>query len=523
MHKSYRCLLSGAVNAAAALLRPTSRVTFPTSSRSRSLATAVATPHTDPLTIGQPTPHTHPHLLKTGEVTPGITLDEFKARRQRLVSKIAEKGTVIVAGYGLRYATNGIFHQFHQHTDLLYLAGIDEPDCAMVLERNSQSPNGYKMILFVRPRDRSREIWDGPRAGFEGAMQFFGADEARSINTLAAYIESLRTSAPGPIYTDLPLTPVASHPLDETHIQHSSSASAPDSSITSSLRKVFLGSPKTTVPVHGLAPITSNLRLHKSPAEIALMRTAGRMTGRAFVEMMRETKPGGLEHDIWAVGDYRVRRAGASRLAYVPVVASGSNALTIHYVVNNQVMRDGTMVLVDAGAEYAGYAADVTRTWPVNGRFTKEQAALYQVVLDVQRQCIAKCTGDAQVSLDDLQREAFDGMRAGCSKVFGRAVSKKEMNVLYPHHVGHWLGLDVHDTHAVRRTTRLQSGMVVTLEPGLYVPDTPDYPEGFRGVGIRIEDDIAIGSQETGWAPVVLSVEAPKEVVDVEAVMAGVV
>ncbi|TPX54729.1 hypothetical protein PhCBS80983_g05807 [Powellomyces hirtus] len=481
--------------------------------------------------IGQPTPETHPHLLKHGEITPGIARDEFKARRARLVSRIEENGVVIVPGYGLRYATNGIFHQFHQSTDLLYLCGIDEPDCALVLEKTTA---GHKMILFVRPRDKSREMWDGPRAGFDGAVHFFGADEAKPIDTLPAYIDALASSS-RPIYTDLAVNPPGPSVLDSTHIHvndtktHASSAPPIDRSITNVIQRNVFGTTtrnNSTRRVNPLGSLLAEQRLNKSPAEVAIMRQAGRITGRAFVQMMRETKPGVGEHDLWAVAEHSVKRQGASRLAYVPVVAGGENALTIHYVLNDQLLTDGAVVLVDAGGEYGGYASDVTRTWPVNGKFTKEQRELYEIVLRTQRACIAKCTGDegANISLDDLQREAFDMLRAECSTLFGRAVTNKEMNTLYPHHVGHWLGLDVHDTSSIRRTTTLKSGMVVTIEPALYIPhgDTR-YPPGYRGTAIRIEDDVVVGGKETGYAPIVLSVEAPKEVDDVEAVMAGLV
>ncbi|KAJ3173598.1 hypothetical protein HDU88_002685 [Geranomyces variabilis] len=493
--------------------------------RPRLLVRSFATLPQAPARIGQPTPQTHPHLLKAGEITPGIAAEEYAARRARLVSRIADNGTVIVPGYGLRYATNEIFHQFHQHTDLFYLCGIDEPDCALVLEKTTTG-RGYKMILFVRPRDLKREMWDGPRAGLEGAKRYFGADEARDIDTLPAYIDALPSSSSGPVYTDLPTGSTASSRLEQMHIRTGDAKSNPrDGGITSVLKQKLSGisGAQNAAAFKPLNPLLCELRLIKSPAEIAVMRQAGRISGRAFVDMMKATKPGVGEHDLWAVADHSVRRRGASRLAYVPVVAGGKNALTIHYVLNDQLLSDGTMVLVDAGGEYGGYASDVTRTWPVNGKFTKEQAALYNAVLRVQRACIAKCTGDAAVSLDDLQRDAFELLRAECSALFGRTLCNKELNSLYPHHVGHWLGLDVHDTQSVRRTARLQPGMVVTLEPALYIPESPAFPEAYRGVGVRIEDDVVVGGKETGWAPTVLSVEAPKEVEDIEAVMAGLV
>ncbi|KAI9100577.1 peptidase M24, structural domain-containing protein [Phlyctochytrium arcticum] len=483
--------------------------------------------------LGQPCPDTHPHLIKPGEVTPGLTAQEYHSRRLRLVQSLPENAVAIVPGYGLRYSSQKIFYPFHQQTNMLYLTGVDEPDCALILYKTSEIERGYKMTLFVRPKDKKNELWDGPRAGFEGAIGYFGADEAKPISSFSTVVDGLLSSPPGPLFSDLPLNSSPS-PYDATHLPISSSirsqsppSSKPDPSISSFFKNLSpLKPPRSSsrpTQVRKLNHHIAALRVRKSPAEISLLRQAGRITGRAFEAMMRETAAGVGEADIAAVAEYVVKRKGASGLAYVPVVAGGKNALTIHYVVNNQILKEDSLILVDAGAEYAGYASDITRTWPVNPTFSKPQRDLYEAVLRVQKAAIAKCTGDQSVSLDDLQRLTTDLLSNECSKLLKRPIGHQELSVLWPHHVGHYLGMDLHDTECISRSKTLESGMVITIEPGLYIPDTDLYPPELRGTGIRIEDDVVMGSRETGYSPIVLSVDAPKEVADIEAVRGGLV
>ncbi|KAL2919363.1 aminopeptidase [Polyrhizophydium stewartii] len=527
--------------------------------------------------FGQPKPDTHPHLLQKHE---RISRDEYAVRRLQLAKAIGPQAAAVVPGYGLRYATGGIFYPFHQSTNLLYLTGFNEPDCGCIIESATKDPSEHRFLMFVQPADRRTEIWDGPRAGIEGARTHFGATAAYPIEAFEDALRQLNASAATRrLYSDLPLTQRSagsasrslsgsadsasgSTPslLENTHIKVSSS-SATHVDKDASVSKMLLGraelhgradpffelaaaqpssssaapgrtfsNPWTTgrdtaqgTTVKPLASLIDMLRLYKSPAEIQVMRQAGRITGRAFVEAMRATKPGTTEHQLSAVLEFHLRMQGADGFAYVPVVAGGRNALTLHYVQNKQMLRDGDLVLVDAGGEYGHYASDVTRTWPVNGKFTAAQKKLYESVLRVQKHIIKQCTEAARTTLDQLQYETAGMLQEEISALLGRPVSMGEMNALYPHHVSHWLGMDVHDTGSVSRSTRLSEGMVVTIEPGLYIPDSPNYPPEFRGVGIRIEDDVAVGGPSTHGAPVILSVDAPKEVVDIEAVMAGIV
>ncbi|KAJ3069554.1 hypothetical protein HDU98_007373 [Podochytrium sp. JEL0797] len=473
--------------------------------------------------LGQPASHTHPHLIKPGDITPGISAKEFAERRQRFAALLPAGSKAIVPGFALRYSTGGIFHEFHQQTDLLYLTGLNEPDTCMVLEKDS---NGHRFTLFVRPKDKATEIWDGPRCGLEGAVKYFGADSAEPIHRLPQVLDDILNTplehSQSCIATDLPLNhPLPPGPNDAAHAASAPSVPAwtPYATLLGYLQNTPSVKPVNLYKIRKLAPILANLRVVKSPAEIAILRQSGRNSGRAHVDTMAATQPGVTESYLQSVMDHGCRKRGSDALAYVPVVAAGRNALILHYVVNRQVVMDGELVLMDAGGEFGHYASDITRTWPVSGTFSEPQKQIYKAVLKANKACIEKCSERANVSLDDLQNLAYEIMKVECSKLFGRRLSYADMNILYPHHVGHYMGLDVHDVQSVPRTTKLVEGMVITIEPGLYVPDDERFPERYRGIGVRIEDDVVIGKEGC----LVLTSEAPKEVVDVEAVCQGVV
>lgn len=259
-----------------------------------------------------------------------------------------------------------------------------------------------------------------------------------------------------------------------------------------------------------LKQAANTLRSLKSPAEIAVMRQAGRATGRAFTNAMRQ--PWDRESQLAAFLDYEFIRNGGDGQAYVPVVAGGSRGNMIHYTLNNASIQPDQMVLVDAGAEYGGYIADVTRTWPVSGKFTGPQKDLYEAVLKVQRTGVALCRASANLTLDEIHRITERELKEQLA-LLGFDVSGDAMGILFPHHVGHYVGLDVHDVPGYGRDVKLRAGHCVTVEPGVYVPDDERWPAHFRGLGVRIEDSVAVDEE----GPTVLTVEAVKEVVDIEA------
>ena len=485
-------------------------------------------------------------ILSSSKSILRTTAIELETRRSKLSEALGPSSAAIIPGYGLRYKTNGIFYEFHQNTNLLYFTGFNEPDAGCVLETDN---NGQKTFsMFVQPMDPNTRIWDGPRFGLEGVKKMFHADKSYSISQFEPFLYQLdlNTSIKS-IYSDLPLTRrLNADLLQGTHIRVKSASAVhvdSDTSISRYLQEAHLDMDdnasssrfmmdwighhrpsKNGTRIESLAPIVDQLRLTKSEMEIKIMRECGRITGRAFAECMRQTgKSIKTEHQLWAAMDYFTRMNGADCLAYVPVVAGGENGLTLHYVQNSAPLGENDLVLVDAGAELHGYCSDITRTWPVSGKFTSPQAQVYQAVLTAQKQIIKKCQETLNVSLNDLQRETVGLLKDSCQQLFKRTVSESEMDVLFPHHVGHYLGLDVHDTPSISRQTKLKSGMVVTIEPGLYIPHSSNYPPEFRGIAVRIEDDVAIGGPSTNHAPITLSVEAPKEMSDVEAVLAGLV
>lgn len=260
----------------------------------------------------------------------------------------------------------------------------------------------------------------------------------------------------------------------------------------------------------------NELRVKKSEAEVANMLHAGKASGRAFTKTMRQhfTK----EADLQAYLEYQIYREGCEDMAYVPVIAGGKNALSIHYVRNDDMLpgsdsRNGdesSFVLVDAGGQYGGYITDITRTWPTgpDSKFSKAQQDLYSAVLEPQKKLVAKCYAGANLSLDDLHHEAETSLRHNL-KGLGFDVSGDAMGILFPHHVSHHIGLDVHDAPGFSRKVRLEPGMCITIEPGVYVSESDRWPKWFRGMGIRIEDSICVQQHE----PLVLTTEAIKEVI----------
>ena len=240
------------------------------------------------------------------------------------------------------------------------------------------------------------------------------------------------------------------------------------------------------------------------------MRTAGQISGRVFTEAMRRAWT--HEKDLAAFMDYRFRVQGCETSAYVPVVAGGMNANIIHYTANNLPLPRSSLVLLDAGGQCGNYITDITRTFPVSGAFSTAQKDLYTAVLNTQRTCISLCRASSNISLDRLHEIAERSLKDQLGNL-GFDVSGNAMEFLFPHHLSHYIGLDVHDTPGMSRKQNLERGMCVTVEPGVYVPDTARWPEAFRGMGVRVEDSVCVEDEH----PLVLTTEAVKEVVDVEA------
>ncbi|KAF2494832.1 metallopeptidase [Lophium mytilinum] len=452
------------------------------------------------LQFGQPVYETHPHLLQAGEITPGITALEYAHRRTKLARSLPLNSIAILAASDLKYRSGSVFYKYHQDPDFLYLTGFNEPDALAIIEKQGAGDEDYSFHLYVRPKDAKAELWDGPRSGIQAAEDVFNADETESVHRLAEILPRILQRS-SEIYTDLPSSVHPKTPFTKF-------ISGFDPYHTQGLAQLFRDAPKT--PIKPLRPLMNNLRVTKSDAEVRNMRKAGQVSGRAITAAMRQSFSG--EKDLDSFLDYKFKGEGCDGPAYVPVIAGGENALTIHYVRNEALFSGTELVLVDAGAEYGGYITDITRTWPTRGKFSSPQRDLYEMILRVQRTCVSLCRADANMTLDKLHRTASNGLKDGLGQL-GFDMSGDAIDTLFPHHVGHFIGLDVHDAPGHPRTNPLEPNQCITIEPGIYVPNSPRWPAHFRGIGIRIEDSICVQAEN----PFVLSTEAVKEVVDIEA------
>ena len=387
-----------------------------------------------------------------------------------------------------------MFYEFHQDPDFFYLTGFNEPDALAVIAKGNGGHNTFH--LYVREKDPKAEIWDGARSGTQAALDVFNADETGDINRMNDIIAPLIKDA-GEVYTDLRSPDIRLSAI--SRFLHGPSKRS----------EGFAGLLETN-KVRALRPLINDLRVVKSEAEIRLMRRAGQASGRAFTETMRQSFRG--ERDLDAFLEYRIKSQGCDGLSFEPVVAGGSNALSIHYVRNDDVLHDGQLVLVDGGGECGGYIADITRTWPVNGRFSGPQRDLYEALLTVQRSCVSQCRESADTTLDKLHEIAEHSLGEEL-KQLGFDLSGNAMETLFPHHLGHYIGLDVHDSVGYPRKNKLKAGQCITVEPGVYVPSDDRWPEQFRGMGIRIEDSVCVQDD----SPFVFTTEAVKEVADIEA------
>ncbi|KAF6824704.1 Intermediate cleaving peptidase 55 [Colletotrichum plurivorum] len=442
------------------------------------------------LQFGQPVYETHPHILKPGEITPGITAQEYWERRARLAERLPEGGVAVLSAAELKYRSGAVFYPYRQESNFLYLTGWNEGDSLAVIQRAGKAFGDFTFHLFAREKDPVAEQWSGARNGIQAATDIFNADKAGDILKIDRYLPDILKSA-SRVYTDLEKPKQGEH----------------ENKLWQLMRSEKSWFPSVRIPLY---PIMNSLRAIKSPAEIVNMRHAGQISGRVITDAMRQQWT--REKDLHAFLDYRFTAEGCDGPAYVPVVAGGQNGLCIHYVVNNNVLKNDEMVLVDAGGEYGTYITDISRTWPINGKFSAAQKDLYEAVLTVQRSSISLCREDANLSLDEIHDQTSSRLLDQL-KNLGFDITSRDIDILFPHHVGHYVGLDVHDVPGYGRRTPLKAGHCVTIEPGIYVPDTDRWPEHFRGMGVRIEDSVCVDKT----SPFVLTTEAVKEVADIEA------
>lgn len=434
-----------------------------------------------------------------------IKMAEYARRRKELMQKIGPDGVVILSAAPSVSRNHYHEYPYRQNSDFYYLTGFKEPEAILVL---APKRKGGEFILFNRVRDRQEEIWNGYRAGQEGACKDFGADEAFSIHDLDKKLPELMAGR------------------EKIHCALGACA-AFDTVILNAINRLRgqvrsgVQSPTAIVDVR---PTLHEMRLIKSPAEIALMRKAAEITADAHIRAMQTCKPGLNEYHLEAEMTHEFNRQGARHHAYTPIVGSGPNACILHYISNDHVIKNGEMVLIDAGSEYEYYASDVTRSFPANGLFTAEQRAIYEVVLAAQMAGIkAVKPGTAWNQIDNVViRVITQGlMDVGLLKgKLDELIEKEAYFPFYMHRSGHWIGLDTHDAGSYKvnnKWRKLEAGMVRTVEPGIYISaDTPGVPKRWHNIGICIEDDVVV--TEKGHE--ILSHGVPKTVTEIEALMA---
>jgi Xaa-Pro aminopeptidase len=435
----------------------------------------------------------------------------YRRRRRAFLDALSADAVAIVPAAAEAVRSRDVHHPFRQSSDLTYLSGFPEPDALAVFAPRRKEG---EFVLVCRPRDEKRELWDGPRAGVEGARSDYGADQAHPLDELDAVLPALLEGRRR-VYYPLGLDPDLDRRLMGWIGQVRAKARA---------------GVRAPTEIVALSTLLHEQRLIKDSGEVKTMRKAARISAAAHRQVMRLCKPGLWEYEVEAAFVHACAERGGRFQAYSPIVGGGANACVLHYVGNGDRLRDRDLVLIDAGCEYQGYASDITRTFPVNGRFTPAQRELYELVLEAQLAAIAKAVpGNRWNDPHDAAVRTLTkglarlGILPGGKAVVARHIKEEKYKPFYMHRTGHWLGMDVHDVGEYKAGDQwrlLEPGMVLTVEPGLYIPagvadSEHAVPEPYRHTGIRIEDDVLI----TATGNEILSADAPKSVAEIEALM----
>ena len=433
-----------------------------------------------------------------------ISKAEFARRRKNLMGMMDKHTIAIIPGAREVTRSRDTEYPFRQNSDLFYLTGFEEPDAVLVLVPGRRQG---QVVLFCRERDPDMELWNGYRLGPEGAVAYLGVDDAFPIDDLDEILPGLIEGTQRIYYS------MGHDDLFDQRVM----------GWVNQIRKLVRTGAAPPADFTDLAFLLHEQRLIKSAAEVRVMRKAGEISAAAHVRAMQECQPGRYEYHLEAAIQHTFAEHGARFPAYNSIVGSGENACVLHYTENASKMRAGDLVLIDAGCEYQGYAADITRTFPVSGQFSAEQRAIYDVVLEAQRAAIAKVRpGNTWNQPHDATVRVITrglvklGLLRGKERELIKAEAYRDF---YMHRAGHWLGLDVHDVGEYRvdgRWRQLEPGMVLTIEPGIYIAaDNTKVPKRWRGIGVRIEDDVVVTEQGCD----VLTGDVPKRADEIEALM----
>lgn len=432
-----------------------------------------------------------------------LKMTEFAKRRKALMKKIGPTGIMILPAATVARRNGDSDYPYRQQSDFFYLTGFNEPEAVAILAPKHKDG---EFILFNRVRDRDKEIWDGIRAGQEGARKKFGANQSFPIAELEKKLPELLEGRSQVYYTL-----GSDNAFDATIIQ-----------AINKIRGKIRNGIQAPIEITDITNTVHEMRLIKSSEEIALMRKAAEISVDAHIRAMQFCKPGVYEYQLEAELAYGFQHEGARAVAYPSIVGAGANSCTLHYNTNSHIIKNGDMVLIDAGCEYENYASDITRSFPANGKFTAEQRAIYEIVLAAQLAGIKAARPGAP----------FPAMQNAIVKVITQGlldlgllkgklkdlIEKQAYFKFYMHKAGHWLGLDVHDVGRYKVDGKwriLKPGMVLTVEPGIYISADSGVHKRWHNIGIRIEDDVLI----TAKGNEVLSQGLPKTIDDIEALM----
>lgn len=428
----------------------------------------------------------------------------YSSRRERLFKNLKHNSVAIIASAPVSIRNRDVEHPYRQDSYFYYLTGFEEPNALLVLIKNQ---NNEQCLIFCQKKDKEKEIWDGHRLGVKKAPKALGIDKAHAIDEADKLLPELLANRKA-VYRLMQAQPQLSQPLD-TWLK----------AVTARQRE-GLSAP---VQFNALEPILDEMRLIKDEHEIKLIKQACKISEVAHKNAMQQVKPNMYEYQLEAILHHRFRYQGSERLAYSSIVGSGDNTCVLHYIKNDAKIKEDDLILIDAGCEFGYYASDITRTFPASGKFSPEQAKLYALVLKAQIAAIDAIKPDIsfdtphQVVVKILTQGLVDlGLLEGKIESL---IKNGDYRRFYMHKTGHWLGMDVHDVgdYKVNNKWRaLKEGMVLTIEPGLYIsPSDKSVAKKWRGIGIRIEDDILV----TKGGAKVLTAGVPKEIAEIEALM----
>ncbi|WP_404365139.1 Xaa-Pro aminopeptidase [Marinobacter sp.] len=435
-----------------------------------------------------------------------IPVKEFAERRRKLMERMAPDSIAIVPSAPEKVRNRDVHHQFRQDSDFQYLTGFGEPDSVLVLIPGREHGES---VLFCKERNPDKELWDGFLVGPEGAIERFGLDDAFPVGDIDDILPGMIEGRSRVYY------PLGRDPAFDTQVMD----------WVKVLRSKVRSGARPPGEFVALEHMLHDLRLYKSASEIKVMAKAGEISAEAHIRAMKRAEPGAYEYQLEAELIHTFMSRGARTTAYPSIVGGGANGCILHYIENSSVLREGDLVLIDAGCELECYASDITRTFPVSGRFSEAQRQLYEVVLAAQYAAIdAVRPGNHwnhshEAALKVLTQGLIDLGLIELS--LDEALEQQAYRPFFMHRTGHWLGMDVHDVgdYKVGDAWReLEPGMVLTVEPGLYIaPDNFSVDEKWRGIGIRIEDDVVVTREGCR----VLSEGVPKTIPEIESLMAG--